>query len=184
MKTIDRIIDDVLKAEGGFVDDPTDAGGATNYGISLRYAKGIGLDLDGDGDTDRDDIVLVTPETARKLYLHDFYYEPRLDKLPPELQPQMVDFAVNCGAPKAIEALQRTLNRRFGCDLIEDGRMGPSTRVAAERSCADFGWVRVNNDLVDARVLYYRAIVNTKPAQAKFLAGWTKRAEEFRVRAA
>ena len=34
--TIEDILDQVLRSEGGFVEDPADPGGATNHGVSLR----------------------------------------------------------------------------------------------------------------------------------------------------
>ena len=43
----------VAKWEGGYVNDPDDPGGATNYGVSLRWLKSLGLDqgdIDHDGD--------------------------------------------------------------------------------------------------------------------------------------
>lgn len=181
MKSVDEIIDDVLKQEGGFVDDPNDAGGATKYGVSLRYAKGVGLDLDHDGDVDRDDIEMVTFADARACYERDFVYGPRIHKLPEPLQSQLVDIAVNAGPPRALMLLQQTLNRRYGCDLEEDGVMGPGTRKAAESACREYGWERVNNDLVDARSAFYRNLVARKPQNEKFLRGWIRRAESFRA---
>ena len=45
----------VLEHEGGFVDDPVDPGGATNWGISLRYLKKAGaVDANVDGWLDDD----------------------------------------------------------------------------------------------------------------------------------
>mgnify|MGYP006117206101 CR=1 FL=1 len=42
---IDKLIDQVLRHEGGFVDDPDDKGGTTNWGISKKvYAKFLGVD--------------------------------------------------------------------------------------------------------------------------------------------
>lgn len=32
--TTDDLIDEILRKEGGYVDDPDDAGGATNFGIT------------------------------------------------------------------------------------------------------------------------------------------------------
>ena len=51
----------LLRAEGGYVNDPNDAGGATNHGISLRAVRlrdvdrdgHLDFDLDRDGDVDR-----------------------------------------------------------------------------------------------------------------------------------
>ena len=36
LKTFDEIIEQVLEHEGGYVDDPTDSGGETKYGISKK----------------------------------------------------------------------------------------------------------------------------------------------------
>jgi hypothetical protein len=47
------------KWEGGFVNDPKDPGGATKYGISLRFLRDLAPelgDVDGDGDVDADDV--------------------------------------------------------------------------------------------------------------------------------
>lgn len=33
--TVDDILEQILKSEGGYVDDPSDLGGATNYGITI-----------------------------------------------------------------------------------------------------------------------------------------------------
>jgi hypothetical protein len=45
----------LLLIEGGFVDDPTDRGGTTKYGISLRFLAAAGaFDSDGDGIADFD----------------------------------------------------------------------------------------------------------------------------------
>jgi len=183
MKTIDEIIDEVFDREGRkFHDVPGDRGGPTGAGgISLRYARGIGLDLDDDGDTDVDDIKLVTLDKARELYKQDFFYGPRINVLPERLQPQVFDTAIPSGPPMAIILLQRVLNRRFGYSLTEDGRVGKKTRSAAQAACDEFGWVRVNNDLVDVRKAFFNSIVARDPGQAKFLSGWLKRAESFRV---
>ena len=40
----------LLEIEGGWVNDPKDRGGATKYGISLRFLAAEGaFDADGDG---------------------------------------------------------------------------------------------------------------------------------------
>lgn len=182
--TIDDILDEVLASEGGFVEDPADPGGATKHGISLRYARGVGLDNDHDGDTDRDDILLVTPQQARELYRDDFWTGPGLHRLPGEIQPVMVDWAVNSGPPRAIMAMQRVINlAQIGFDLDADGVIGPKTRRAADHAQAEMGAL-FNNAIVDERIGFYRRLVARRPASERFLRGWLARAERFRVEVA
>jgi len=179
--TIENILDEVLRSEGGFVEDPADPGGATNHGVSLRYARGVGLDNDGDGDTDRDDILLVTAEQARDLYRDDFWSGPGINRLPGEIQPVMVDWAVNSGTPRPIMAMQRVINAaQIGFDLDDDGVVGPKTRRAAEAAQSEMGPF-FNNAIVDERVAFYRRLVESRPASQRFLRGWLSRAERFRI---
>lgn len=176
-----EMVREILRREGGFVDDPADKGGATNHGISLRYARGIGLDLDGDGDTDKDDIILVTPHIAQGMYLEDFYFGPRIDKLPESLQPQMFDISVNAGPHRAYELLQITLNSFLVQDwkIICDGRWGPKSRQALEAVLSGVSEKDLNNRLVSNRKHFYTVLVSTNPSQARFLKGWHRRADEF-----
>tara|TARA_R110002110_G_scaffold376568_2_gene586685 strand:+ start:193735 stop:194304 length:570 start_codon:yes stop_codon:yes gene_type:complete len=179
--TIEDILDEVLRSEGGFVEDPADPGGATNHGISLRYARGVGLDNDGDGDTDRDDILRVTAEQAHELYREDFWARPGINRLPGEIQPVMVDWAVNSGPPRPIMALQRVINLAdIGHALDDDGVMGPKTRRAAEHAQSEMGPF-FNNAIVDERLDFYRRLVDARPDSARFLRGWRARAERFRM---
>jgi lysozyme family protein len=182
--TVDEIIAEILRHEGGYVDHPADPGGATNHGVSLRYARGIGLDLDGDGDVDADDIRLVTPAVAAALYRRDFLEQPRIDLLPARLWPILFDWAVNSGPPRAIMGLQRVMNvaRVHGLGyppLVEDGVIGPATRRAAIMADATMGRGLVNA-LVEERIAFYRGLVARDPDKGVFLKGWIRRAEAFR----
>ena len=178
--TIEDILDEVLRSEGGFVEDPADPGGATNRGISLRYARGVGLDNDGDGDADRDDILRVTAEQVRDLYRADFWERPGINRLPGEIQPVMLDWAVTSGPPRPVMALQRLISMaQIGFELDDDGVIGPKTRRAAEHAQAEMG-PYLNNAIVDERLDFYRRLVARRPAAARFLYGWLARAERFR----
>ncbi|UCD23789.1 MAG: hypothetical protein JSW51_12245, partial [Gemmatimonadota bacterium] len=55
-KKFDWALACVLHHEGGFVNNPNDPGGATDFGVSLRFLRSVGEDIDGDGDIDIDDI--------------------------------------------------------------------------------------------------------------------------------
>jgi len=60
----------VLRHEGLYSEDPADPGGATNYGISLRFLRQLG-DTDGDGfaEGDLDPLLelLMTQEIEERL---------------------------------------------------------------------------------------------------------------------
>jgi len=187
MISVEGVLNDVLRREGGFVDDPADPGGPTKHGISLRYARGIGLDIDDDGDTDRDDIELVTPERAKDLYRLDFWLVPRINMLPSEIQPQLVDFAINSGPGRAVITLQNTLDyaRSEASDvltfkpLIPDGLIGKRTISASEMTVDIVGAGILNDSLVEARIMWLREIVRRDPVRGKFINGWVARAKEF-----
>ncbi|WP_338665010.1 glycosyl hydrolase 108 family protein [Pararoseomonas sp. SCSIO 73927] len=116
----------VFEREGALVDHPSDPGGITNRGISLRYAKSKGrlLDLDADGDVDAADIRLITPAVAAEIYDADFYLKVRGPELPASIAIAAADAAVNCGPDRAIRWLQAAVGARV------DGALGPLTLVS------------------------------------------------------
>lgn len=166
----DRAVDVVLKHEGGFVDHPSDPGGATNHGISLRYARTLGsmLDLDGDGDVDRDDILKITPEQAKTVYREWFWRDVRGDELPSGVDLTVFDFAVNSGAGRAIRFLQRALG------VQQDGVFGPATMRAVLAADPK----TLVNSINDARLTFLKGL-STWPT---FGRGWTNRINDVHTR--
>lgn len=182
---IDAMIARTVKIEGDKYTETTgDRGGATKDGVTLKYLKGVGIsrgDLDRDGDIDKDDVRLVTPAIAEKLYKQDFYLDPRINRLPEPLQPVVFDAGVNSGPPRAIILLQKALRAELGVFFPADGVIGPATRAKAEEAVAKFGAAAVVGAVVDARIAWYNAIVREDPVQEKFLRGWIARANSFRI---
>lgn len=149
--------------EGGFVDHPRDPGGATNHGVSLRYARSKGLlfDLDRDGDVDADDIRLITPAQAMAAFWSDFWRPCRCDELAPDLAVLVYDAAVNSGAPQAIRWLQRAVGVR------EDGIIGPLTMARIDNA---------PTPLIAHRFHWTRATALTElPTWPTFGRGWARR---------
>jgi lysozyme family protein len=107
-ETFERAVAIVLAYEGGFVDDPRDAGGATNFGISQRAYPEL-------------DIAALTEDQAKAIYHRDYWEPIQGDALPAPLAIMTFDAAVNMGVGTAVRQLQTVL----GCEV--DGGMGPVT---------------------------------------------------------
>ncbi|MEI6901002.1 MAG: glycosyl hydrolase 108 family protein [Bacteroidota bacterium] len=167
-----KLIPFILKAEGGFVNDPDDDGGATKMGVSLRYLKSLGhleYDLDHDGDIDIEDIRRITPEIARQIYYERFYVPLQLEGLSDEkLALQVLDHAVYAGTRSAVKILQHV----SGCK--EDGLMGPKT-IAAANTFKD----NISLRYQQGRFLFYEDLVEAKSKFAKFLPGWMNRVKHI-----
>ena len=183
MHSVESIAAEIVRREGGYVNDPDDPGGATNYGVTIHTMRRLGMDLTGDGKVDVPDVRALSPDKAAEIYVRHYFQEPKLNLLPEPLQASVFDMQVNCGA-NAVRILQR-LTCRFGFPLKDDGVIGPMTAraVAAAMEAAP-------EHLVDAygiaRRNYYYRIGDLRPASRKYArardggkGGWIIRAEEF-----
>ena len=172
MTDVKTIINDIIEREGGFVNLSQDKGGATKYGITHRTLsewRGRQVSVN--------EVENLSKETAFRIYLHDYYVGPGIDKLPDEIKPIMTDMAVNHGPKKSIKLLQDVLNV---CDfnLIVDGVCGEKTINAAEELYEKIGDDLIHK-LVERRKAFYESIVDHDPTQAIFLDGWRNRANSF-----
>jgi lysozyme family protein len=103
----------VLKHEGGFINHKNDPGGATNYGISLRYLqsqKVIDGDLDNDNDVDKEDVKILTKEQAAHLYRKDFWDRNNIQPINSQRVADMFfGLCVNMGSKRATSLLRIAL---------------------------------------------------------------------------
>jgi len=160
--------------EGGYVDDPVDPGGATNWGISLRFLRGLGPDvgdIDGDGDVDADDIRALTRAQAADLYRGQFWQRLGLFELPGVTATKILDLSINMGPRPATLCLQRAL-RAAGRPVSEDGILGPVTAAAAWSS---IGMVLLAATCSEAAG-YYRGLIQADAARERYRRGWLARA--------
>ncbi|GEO82287.1 glycoside hydrolase family 108 protein [Pararhodospirillum oryzae] len=173
----------VLAHEGGYVDDPHDPGGATQWGISLRWLCLLdddAGDIDGDGDVDADDVRALTPAQAGALYYKEWWAPLRCPQMPPPIAIKLFDTAINVGQRRAVRMLQQALNaQRVQPRLTEDGLLGPRTLAAVQAPM----WVQSPTmtkallaAMAEAQESYYQGLVDRKPARARYLRGWTRRA--------
>ena len=110
MKSVRQIAEEIVAREGGFVNDPDDPGGATNYGVTLGTMRALRRDIDHDGDVDVADVRGLTRAEAVEIFIRHYFERPGIGLLPIELQPALFDMYVNAGA-NAVKVLQRLLAR-------------------------------------------------------------------------
>lgn len=170
----EAVIDGVLASERGYVNDPQDAGGETNFGITVAVARANGYD---------GPMVDMPVSLARQIYRNRYIVAPCFDKvavLDEQIAGELIDTGVNMGPARAAEFLQRWLNgfndtgSRYQ-DVFVDGRIGQVTLDALR---AFLRWrgaagttvlMRGLNDLQGER---YLELTENNKTQRKFLYGW------------
>ncbi len=183
MLNVQQIAREIVAREGGYVNDPDDPGGATNFGVTIHTARRLGLDKDGDGDVDVEDVGKLTRADAERVFLTHYFEAPGIDQLPYVLQASVFDMYVNAGS-NAVKILQRLLGQ-MGQRVAVDGKIGPQTVAACEAAAA-----LAPHHLADAygvaRRNYYFRLGDLRPKSRKYArtkagtkGGWIKRAEEF-----
>lgn len=163
--TLDQIIDATIKAEGGYVNDPSDSGGATKYGITQAVARANGYT------GDMRDLPL---QVAKDIYKREYAEKPGFTVFPSEIAAELFDTGVNMGTSTATRFLQRATNALSGSGLTVDGKMGQATRVAVDaylssRTNAVSILLKALNGLQCVR---YIEIVEGNATQRKFINGW------------
>lgn len=181
-----KIAQNIVAREGGYVNDPSDPGGATKHGVTIHTMRRLGLDLDGDGDVDKADVKALTEDQALGVFLDHYFKRPGISRLPEAIQATVFDMYVNAGG-NAVKILQRLLNAANTATppLTVDGAIGPltaRTAHAAQDAMGDF--------LCDAygiaRRDYYFKLADRRRASREYArrrdggkGGWITRAEEF-----
>lgn len=176
------IMQRIIKAEGGFSNDPKDSGGATNYGVSLKTARryGSSFDYDRDGVVSVNDIRKVTSLIATAFYIVEFFNKPNFIMLPSCIWPVVTDMSVNMSATQASLIVQHTAVS-LGEHIIADGMIGPNTAQACKRIAARDNCKTLINSICQERERVYHVIVAKNPEDAKFLNGWLSRSKTYYV---
>lgn len=183
MQTVRQLAEEIVVREGGFVNDPDDPGGPTNFGVTIHTMRRLGLDLTGDGQITESDVRALSRAQAIEIFITHYWARPRISALPEALQPSVFDMYVNAGS-NAVRILQRLL-REMGHDIVIDGVIGPQTIRAAQQA-AEAAPDHIADAYGIARRDYYYALADRRPSSRKYArrrdggkGGWIRRAEEF-----
>jgi lysozyme family protein len=183
----DSAFNQLMYWEGGgkFHKVEGDAGGATNYGISLRFLKNLSLDeadLDNDGHITENDIKALTEEKARGFYLKHFWIHYQLGYIESEaVAVKLLNIFVNMRGKTAALIAQRALASCHIHDVKEDGYLGPLSFAAINGSSFTPSLIAMYLASIRAhQECVYRLIVAKNESQRKFLNGWLRRARDQR----
>lgn len=138
----------VLAHEGGYVNDPHDPGGETNFGISRRAYPDL-------------DIAGLTRAQAAAIYRRDYWDRVRGDDLPAGLDALVFDDAVNAGRGGAARRLQQAIG------VAVDGVIGPRTLAEAALAVE----VAALDETAARRMAHYGALSTFD----RFGLGWSRR---------
>lgn len=147
--TFGEIWGNVLRAEGGYVNNPADPGGETKFGISKRSYP-------------NENISAMTADRAQEIFKTDFYDAvggDTLMKINPGLAAHVSDMAFNAGPKAAIKLLY---------DAAQLPRQNQITPELLDRLNDSENLVK---DYTVARLKYYSSLGNAPT----FIKGWVNR---------
>jgi lysozyme family protein len=170
----DETINHIIKIEGGYVNDPDDSGGETNFGVTEKVARANGY---------HGKMIDMPKETAFNIYAEQYWDAINLDEIEKyshNIAKELADTGVNMGTGRAAEFLQRSLNAlnsngTLFADLTVDRDIGPSTLKAFNAYLTKRG---TKGELVLFRALnclqgvFYIELVERREKDEAFIYGW------------
>lgn len=144
-----------LVHEGGYVNNPHDAGGPTKYGITQADLPGVSIK-----DITSDDATAYYQEHYWKILYAQITSQGLAEKL--------FDMGVLFGVGTAVKMLQISMTNEIG--LVSDGLFGANTLAAVNQSTVD-----LLPGYKSTLIQHVINIVNHKPDQGIFVNGWIAR---------
>jgi lysozyme family protein len=155
--TFDQAFDRLISNEGGYVNNPADPGGETQWGISKRSYPNV-------------DIKNLTRAQAKEIYRVDFWARGSMQQFDGAVAFQVFDAAVNHGIETAVRMLQRAAG------VADDGHIGPvSIAAVTARSVTDVLML-----FIAERIRFWTRL----STWSTFSKGWANRAADDLVYAA
>lgn len=164
--------------EGGYSNDPKDAGGETNHGITVAVARAFGY---------AGPMRAMTWTDAKAIYEARYWRQPGYHWIADISAPvalALADIGINQGPAAAGTLLQRLLNvmndgaTRYP-DVTEDGALGAMSRASLTaflKHRGREGEQILIRGLTALRFARYVDLAERRPTDERFMYGWARRA--------
>jgi len=157
----------IKEFEGGFVDDPRDPGGATNFGIThttlANWRK---------RPVTTQDVRNMSYEEAKDIYFSEYWSNSACGGMPGPLALPVYNVAVHAGPGRAADFLLRSLNQNgaslTGGNRIDDVMLAAVTKAPIPDVISDF-------------IDLYEAKLRAHPNFAHFKTGFLRRVNKLRT---
>jgi lysozyme family protein len=152
VSNFDIVIKRTLGSEGGYVNNPYDPGGETNWGVTKNVARANGY---------TGSMSSMQRSDAIPIYKAAYWDKVLGDKMPMAIAFNVFDAAVNHGIYQASKFLQTALG------VVADGNIGPATLAAANTQNPLTVIIRFNQ----SRIMFYAGLSTFDT----FGRGWARR---------
>lgn len=174
MSLKDQVINQIIQIEGGYVNDPSDSGGETNFGITKRVARNYGY---------KGDMRYLPRSLAFEIYSNLYWDSLLLDgvqAISPRIAKELADTGVNMGTGRAARFLQRALNalnnrQQHYPDLKIDGALGQRTLNALRQLAGvrgEAGMKVLYKMLNSLQGEFYVDLAERREKDERFIFGW------------
>ncbi|MFA2969801.1 hypothetical protein KWE21_04175 [Acinetobacter pittii] len=150
--SFDEVFERTIGHEGGYVNNPKDPGGETNWGITIVTARANGY---------TGPMRYMKRDQAKEIYRKAYWERAKCAQYNSAIAFQMFDAAVNHGIGNAIRILQRAIG------VADDGSVGQITLGAINEKSLDDVLVLFNAERLD----FYSKLKTFD----EFGRGWTRR---------
>lgn len=169
----DSIINEIIRVEGGYVNDPADSGGETNFGITEAVARAHGYN---------GPMVNMPRDVAFDIYVAKYWDAVKGDQLvglSTVVAEEVVDTSVNMGPGRAGKFLQRALNvlnnrSDLYADLKVDGTIGNATLTALAAYLEERSEIPLARALNCLQGSFYIELAERREKDERFVYGWLR----------
>lgn len=161
-----KLVPFVLEHEGGVVNDPNDAGGFTNKGVTLKTFRSV-----YGNDKTKNDLINITDEQWGHIFKTYYWDKMKADGINSQsVANMMVDWGYNAGIGTVAKKVQNIVGTN------PDGIIGTGTLKLINSKDSK----ELFEQIKSARIMFYKKLAEKRPSNGKFLKGWLNRANSIK----